>query len=740
MIIGATFCSGIGTPELACPEINWRFASEIEKFPRAVLTHRFDMVDARGGVPEGRHALWGDMTTVRVRTLKRLGIPFPNVVVAGTPCQSYSIAGLRRGLNDDRGNLTLEFVRTVHAFRNAGSLRNLVWENVPGVLSDNTNAFGCFLAGLVGADDPLVPPGAEWGPKTHFDDRSHNVHRTYGWKSCSWPSEGMVEGPLGRAAWGILNAEHFGLAQRRKRVFVVYDTGKGADPAAVLFERKSVHGYHPSRREERERVAPTISARTKGGGGLGTDFEVDGGQTAVATVGATPTVRAGGNSTGGDRPYGTDVDTAESLLVVGGGPNEGTITGAVSSKWAKGTGGPAGDEAYNLVGFVPVGHADYRRGELPTLRASGGDIAGGSEALINDPVYAIQERAVSENPNAGPQGKGYQEGLAYTLEARNKVQGVDHALSAAEQRVDHALRGEGFDASEDGTGRGTPIIPVEPVVYSIMPQNSGKDYKARQVATAQPVMAGGPVGGNQGVDYVVDCTIPFDTTQVTSKINRSTPQVGETDHPLVSNGHPPAIAFSMRGREGGSVPEVEHGGVAPVVRTPAGGSSQTFIAFSSKDYGADANEDVSPTLRAGGHKDSHANAGTPPPVAFNARQDPIPSFETTPPLDTDGTTIGLSDGGWRVRRLTPVECERLQGLPDNWTLIPWRGNRAEPDYSETVAWLISHGLSPEEAADLAGVPDGPRYRAIGNGMALDVIGWILKRIVQFMPDEGEENR
>src|SRR5690606_9481210 len=93
------------------------------------------------------------------------------------------------------------------------------------------------------------------------------------------------------------------------------------------------------------------------------------------------------------------------------------------------------------------------------------------------------------------------------------------------------------------------------------------------------------------------------------------------------------------------------------------------------------------------------------------------------------------DSEWRVRRLTVVECERLQGLPDNWTLIPWRGNRSEPDFSETVQWLMSHGLSEEEAVSLAGVPDGPRYKAIGNGMAKDVLEWILGRIIEFMPND-----
>lgn len=134
------------------------------------------------------------------------------------------------------------------------ALRWVVWENVPGVLSTPDNAFGCFLGGIVGSDDPLPrPPGGKW------------------------PGAGMVEGPRGRAAWRILDAQHFGVAQRRRRVFVVFCPGTGRDPAAVLFEPAGGAGDSAPGRGAGEDVAPTLSARTRGGGGLGTDFDLDGG-------------------------------------------------------------------------------------------------------------------------------------------------------------------------------------------------------------------------------------------------------------------------------------------------------------------------------------------------------------------------------------------------------------------------------------------------------------------------------
>jgi len=132
------------------------------------------------------------------------------------------------------------------------------------------------------------------------------------------------------------------------------------------------------------------------------------------------------------------------------------------------------------------------------------------------------------------------------------------------------------------------------------------------------------------------------------------------------------------------------------------------LCFSAKDYGADAQEGISPTLRAGGHADSHANAGVMPAVAFNARQDPIHGTIAQP--------LGAKDNGngvlvhSAVRRLTPRECERLQGFPDDYTNIPWRGKPT--------------------------APDGPRYKALGNSWAVPKFRWLGERINRLMPQEA----
>jgi site-specific DNA-cytosine methylase len=242
-VIGMTFCSGIGAPEVAAPWVDWRLASEIEKFPRAVLRERFGY-RAPDDHNQGEPLLWGDMTEISPDLLRQRGVPLPDLIVAGTPCQAFSVAGARKGLEDPRGNLTLAFVEICHAIvaaRPDGKLA-VLWENVPGVLNDKGNAFGCFLGGLVGAVDALPPPG-----------------------DGSWPGEGMVEGPRARAAWAVLDAQWFGVAQRRRRVFVVVDFGGCVDPAAVLLEPDRLRGNSPPRREQGEEVT-AYAAKSIGSG------------------------------------------------------------------------------------------------------------------------------------------------------------------------------------------------------------------------------------------------------------------------------------------------------------------------------------------------------------------------------------------------------------------------------------------------------------------------------------------
>tara|TARA_R110002126_G_scaffold158410_1_gene305800 strand:+ start:61 stop:1329 length:1269 start_codon:yes stop_codon:yes gene_type:complete len=190
-------CSGVEAATMAWHHMGWKpsFFSEIEQFPCAVLQHHYPEVP-----------LHGDFTTIGENDYEPI-----DLLVGGTPCQSFSIAGLRKGMADDRGNLALEFLKLAQRTRP----KWVVWENVPGVLSSNSGRdFGAFLGGL-----------GEIG---------------YGF------------------AYRVLNAQYFGVPQRRRRVFVVGYLGDWRPPAQVLFERHSLQGHPAPSREKGEGFADRV--------------------------------------------------------------------------------------------------------------------------------------------------------------------------------------------------------------------------------------------------------------------------------------------------------------------------------------------------------------------------------------------------------------------------------------------------------------------------------------------------
>lgn len=239
-------CSGIEAASVAFEPLGWKALafSEIEAFPRAVLHHHYPDVPLHGDFTKLKDEPW---------------IVDADMLCGGTPCQAFSVAGLRQSLADDRGNLTLQFVLLANAIDHLRSDAGkepawILWENVPGVLSTRDNAFGAFLGGLCGSDTAIPEPAN------------------------GWADAGVVDGPARCCAWRVMDAQHFGLAQRRKRVFVLAKGGAGrwAAPDALLPIIPSSRWHPAPSRSKGEGVAPTISARTKGGGGLGTDAECDG--------------------------------------------------------------------------------------------------------------------------------------------------------------------------------------------------------------------------------------------------------------------------------------------------------------------------------------------------------------------------------------------------------------------------------------------------------------------------------
>jgi DNA (cytosine-5)-methyltransferase 1 len=168
------------------------------------------------------------------------------VFCGGTPCQAFSVAGLRKSLDDARGKLSLTFCEIANAIDIQRIITGMApsiifWENVPGGLSTKDNAFGCFLGALAGENDPLQPAGGKW------------------------TNAGCVLGPQRAVAWRILDAQYFGVAQRRHRVFVVASARADFDPCAVLFEFDGVRRDTPPRREARQGVAGGIEIGPGGG-------------------------------------------------------------------------------------------------------------------------------------------------------------------------------------------------------------------------------------------------------------------------------------------------------------------------------------------------------------------------------------------------------------------------------------------------------------------------------------------
>ena len=207
-------CSGLSAPTLAAKPLGWRtkFFSEIDKFPRAILKHHYPDIP-----------LHKDFTTIQRNTYGTV-----DALIGGTPCQSFSVAGKRLGLDDPRGNLALEYVNLAARL----DALWLVFENAPGLLSSaDGEDFAAFISAITGYDYP-IPDGG-------------------------WQNAGIAEGQTDGwgIAWRVLDAQYFRVAQRRRRLFVIGYRGDWRPAAAVLLEPESMRGDTPPSRKEGTPVA-----------------------------------------------------------------------------------------------------------------------------------------------------------------------------------------------------------------------------------------------------------------------------------------------------------------------------------------------------------------------------------------------------------------------------------------------------------------------------------------------------
>lgn len=615
--------SGIEAASVAWKPLGWQCVgvAEIDPFPCAVLAHHYPDVPNLGSVT--------DITDERIAALGPI-----DVVVGGSPCQDLSVAGKRAGLAGERSGLFHEQLRIFHAARHLCGARFLLWENVPGAFSSHGGRDFAVVVGAMAGCRVAVPKDG-------------------------WGTEGVALGEHGLVEWAVLDAQWFGVAQRRRRVFAVLDVGDWAGRPPILLEPDRLRGDSAPSREEGERVAPVLAGCSNGGGSNGP---------------------------------GRDVDSVESLQVISMAH------------------GQAGAE----IGFD--------RG--PTLTCN-------HEAPIIAHAPAVSATLVGRSSRGGGQ-------------TNSPGHNADESLVVA-----HTLRGEGFDASEDGTGRGTPLVPVVcPTLRAGGNRTGGDRPPGTDVDTCESLIPVAVDVWNQSIDGDVAATLNAESgapnhsgPKVMVPVAIRTANTSANGHGIAENvahtldqAQGQCVAFAQNQRN-----EVRKLEVAGALAAEPGMKQQTYIAFSAKDYGADAGE-IAPTLRSMGHDGSHANGGGQVAVAFgwqnSASQGDSASEFITPTLDkskTPAVAVSLrgregggtaelggevqnclraSGGGgdkphvlaaMQVRRLTPVECSRLQGFQDDYlSQVPWRGKTPPPD--------------------------GPMYKALGNSFAVPCVSWIGKRL------------
>ncbi|MEG1884862.1 MAG: DNA cytosine methyltransferase [Alistipes sp.] len=357
-------CSGIEAASVAWHSLGWSAAwfAEIEAFPSAVLAHRFPNVMNVGDMLNLPHLIRGRFVEV------------PDVIVGGTPCQAFSVAGARQSLDDDRGQLTLAFIEIINAIDEIRTEDGkepviVVWENVPGVLSTPDNAFGCFLGELCGSGEALQPAGKRWGNASY------------------------IIGPKRQAAYRILDAQFFGVAQRRRRVFVVASARTGFDPSSVLFEFDGVRRDTPPSRDPGQNTTPCI-----GGGFASSSFAQ---YRPVTNDGAT--IKASGGDLGGG---------SENLVIHG---TQDPITSDVA---------------------------------FPLGRNQGQENA----------VFGIQGSMIGRSDSAGPQGSGVSEDVSFTL-TRGDRHGVAQCYNPDQPQVWRVYSDTGISpAMQSGEGRGNAVL------------------------------------------------------------------------------------------------------------------------------------------------------------------------------------------------------------------------------------------------------------------------------------------
>ena len=650
-------CSGIEAASVAWHPLGWEAVgfSEIEKFPSAVLAHHYP------NVPN-----FGDMTKHETWPLAPGSV---DLLVGGTPCQSFSVAGLRKGLADPRGNLMLTYLAIADRLRP----RWIVWENVPGVLSSNGGRdFGTFLGAL-----------GELG---------------YGW------AYRVLD-----AQWCRTQRHPRAVPQRRRRVFVVGCLGDNGSAAAVLFDRESVFRDTKTRRKQGKDLAGNSEASVDAIGS--TDGTV--GAICAGTVGETLQDACTGRMIPASLPM---VNSRTAL-------NQEVAT-TLSARDHKGpscgrdgvTGNPIVTEQQSMTPYTGKGFGEWKVG-VGTIRASGGTFGGGSETIV---AYPIQDgRELDKRQNG--LGVGNDSDPAYTVDCIG-AQAVAHAQAVPFYDPSPTLTAKMQGSSGWAPYNETAHLVGVPVVAHAQPANpshwEGGPHPTLNRPTGGTGYSNQELFSQRGAMLVAAQPIAFDVYN--SKLTGDVIGVVREQHGTNTNAVliPQPVTFQENGFGTITLNEIANpltcGGGKPgqgyaAVLIPNAAPAVTTIDLR---FATTETEDVGQTLitaRACGSC-----------VAFQEEVKPVgvdlynntTTGDVHVPLRTaggHGAPACLVPSPYVVRRLTPTECERLQGFPDDWTAVPFRGKPAA---------------------------DGPRYKALGNSMAVNCMEWIGQRIAAYEAEKS----
>jgi DNA-cytosine methyltransferase len=601
-------CSGIEAATVAWHNLGWEPLgfSEIEKFPSEVLKHHYPNVKN-----------FGDMTKYKEWKLDdSIGL-----LVGGTPCQSFSVAGLRKGLEDPRGNLALTYVGILDKFRP----KWFIWENVPGVLSSNRGRdFGSFLGAV-----------AELG---------------YGW------------------AYRVLDAQYFGVAQRRRRVFVVGCLGDWRSAAEVLFESESLRRDIKKGRKERENVTDyvaksvgTLCARDYKG--LSSDdlqngkaiiqkvYENHPSDSRVKEMGdVCQTVTSSRGTGGGNVPF-----VQETYALQGTGATSQNGNGSGFKK----------EQSYTLntidvhgVAILGGQHPNASIGEnlSPTLTSAMG-IGGGHVPLV--------QAFDSYNLNLSDTNQTIKSPQGGTLES---VGGVIQAIGV--DTYNGTLQGNIATTMTAGMAGSTHSGPK--VMVSCI---GGQHPNAAIGEEISPTLTNAMGAGGGNVSLVQSYS--FDSL-ASNSMKSSNPHSGCREVQLSKTLDTSCLN-----------PTANQGGIAVAhafkIRGGCEGGGKGYLGQDEKAFTISTTQDQQIAVSQ--------------PIAWNAELNANSEIlNTLTRGGQGGRQEGVMQTNMAVRRLTAIECERLQGFPDNYTNIK------------------------------ENCPDGPRYKALGNSMAVPVMKWIGKRI------------